>query len=235
MEVGAKELRQKAGESAVRFVHNGMVLGIGSGRTTGYFIDCLGKKYQQGKIKDILAIPTSEESGYKLRQYGVPITNLSSHSDLDLAVDGADEVDPDLNLIKGLGRALLREKVVEIHARRFLVIVDETKLVARLGATCPLPVEILAFEAMSHVAWLNTLDCRADLWLEEDGTPVVTDNGNYLARLWFDEGIPDPYGLDRALNQRPGILEHGLFLNMATDVLVAGEGGIQFLEHKDGS
>jgi ribose 5-phosphate isomerase A len=228
-------LRQKAGENAVRFVQDGMVLGVGSGRTTGYFIDCLGKKFQQGELRNILAIPTSVESGHKLRQYGVPITNLSIHPDIDLAVDGADEVDPDLNLIKGLGRALMREKVVEIHARQLLVIVDETKLVPRLGSICPLPVEILVFEAQSHVAWLNTLDCRAELWLEEDGSPIVTDNGNYLARLWFEEGIRDLEQLDQTLNQRPGILEHGLFLHMATRVLVAGQEGIRILERKDGS
>jgi len=228
-------LRQRAGEKAVDFVQSGMVLGVGTGRTTGYFINALGTKYQEGQIKDIQAVPTSESSAQLLRQYKVPITDLFFNPVLDLAIDGADEVDPDLNLIKGLGRALLREKVVEIHAKEFLVIVDETKMTPRLGTICPLPVEILPFEWKSHVAWLNTLGCEAKLWSEENGEPVVTDNGNYLAKMHFSEGIADVYSLAHALNQRPGILEHGLFLNMANRVLVAGTHEIKILERHDGS
>jgi ribose 5-phosphate isomerase A len=140
---------------------------------------------------------------------------------LDLAVDGADEVDPKMNLIKGLGRAVLREKIVGIHARQFVIIVDESKLVKRLGARVPLPVEISTYEAGAHVRWLNTLGCKAEQWFEEDGSPVVTDNGNYLVRCWFSVGIDDPYRLDRMLLARPGILEHGLFLDMADRVVVA--------------
>jgi ribose 5-phosphate isomerase A len=149
---------------------------------------------------------------------------------LDLAVDGADEVDPNLNLIKGLGRALLREKVVEIHADRFIVIVDESKLVPRLGSRGPLPVEIIPFEADVHLRWLNSLECRAELWREDDGAPVVTDNGLFLARCWFEGGIPDPYVLADQLSQRPGIVEHGLFLDMANLVIVAGEQGIRVIK-----
>jgi ribose 5-phosphate isomerase A len=148
---------------------------------------------------------------------------------LDLAVDGADEVDTSLNLVKGLGRALLREKVVEIYAERFIVIVDEYKLVPRLGSRSPLPVEILPFEAEVHVRWLNSLGCKAELWREDDGAPVVTDNGLFLARCWFMGGIPDPYVLAEQLSQRPGIVEHGLFLDMADMVIVAGEQGIRLL------
>jgi ribose 5-phosphate isomerase A len=149
---------------------------------------------------------------------------------LDLAVDGADEVDPSLNLIKGLGRALLREKVVEIHAERFIVIVDESKLVPRLGSRGPLPVEILPFEAEVHVRWLNSLGCKAELWRDDNGSPVVTDNGLFMARCWFEGGIPDPYVLAELLSKRPGIIEHGLFLDMADMVVVAGKQGIRILE-----
>jgi ribose 5-phosphate isomerase A len=144
-------------------------------------------------------------------------------------VDGADEVDPAFNLIKGLGRALLREKIVEIHARHFVVIVDESKIVSRLGRG-PLPVEIVQFEAPVNIRWLNSLGCRAELWLEKDGTPVVTDNGNFLVRCWFDGGIPDAYELARTLADRPGVVEHGLFLDMADDVVVAGSEGIYLME-----
>jgi len=144
-------------------------------------------------------------------------------------VDGADEVDPQLNMIKGLGRAALREKIIEMHARRFIVIVDESKLVVRLGRG-PLPVEIIPFESAIHIAWLNSLGCRAEQWLETDGSPVVTDNGNYLVRCWFESGIVDAYALSHTLNERPGIVEHGIFLNLASQVIIAGTDGIRTLE-----
>jgi len=209
-----------------------MVLGVGTGRTTRCFIDLLGGKVQTKELVDILAVPTSEASAARLRALGVPLTNLVEHPELDLAVDGADEVDPDLNLIKGLGRALLREKVVEIHARQFIVIVEETKLSPRLGSLCPLPVEILPFEALAHLHWLKTLAERAELWLETDGSPAMTDNGNYLARCWFEHGIADVRQLADMLDHRPGIIEHGLFLGMASRVIVAGTTGIQIKERK---
>jgi len=207
-----------------------MVLGVGTGRTTRCFIDLLGQKVQNKEIKDILAVPTSETSAARLRELGVPLTNLVDHPELDLAVDGADEVDPHLNLIKGLGRALMREKVVEIHARQFIVVVEENKLVPRLGSLGPVPVEILPFEALAHVYWLKSQAQRAELWLEDDGSPVVTDNGNYLARCWFQDGIPDVYALAQMLDRRPGILEHGLFLDMASRVIIAGPDGNRILE-----
>ena len=166
----------------------------------------------------------------RARKLGIPITTLRENPRLDLAVDGADEVDPDLNLIKGLGRALLREKIVEIHAEQFIVIVDTSKMVARLGTRDALPIEILPFEAEAHIRWLNTLGCRAELWLEDDGSPAVTDNGNYLVKCWFEEGIPDAYALNQALSNRPGIIESGLFLDMATKVIVAEDMKIRVLE-----
>jgi ribose 5-phosphate isomerase A len=226
------DLRQAAAACAIEYVRDGMVLGVGTGRTTRCFIELLGKKVQKKEIGDILAVPTSEASAARLRELGVPLTSLVDHPALDLAVDGADEVDPHLNLIKGLGRALLREKVVEIHARQFIVVVEDNKLVERLGSHCPVPVEILPFEALAHVNWLKTLAQRAELWLETDGSPAVTDNGNYLARCWFKDGIPDVYALGQELDHRPGILEHGLFLDMATQVIVASPAGNRILERK---
>jgi ribose 5-phosphate isomerase A len=226
------DLRLAAAACAIEYVRDGMVLGVGTGRTTRCFIDLLGKKVQKKELGDILAVPTSEASAARLRELGVALTNLVEHPELDLAVDGADEVDPDLNLIKGLGRALLREKVVEIHARQFIVVVEEEKLVRRLGSFCPVPVEIVPFEALAHVHWLKSLAERAELWLEADGSPAVTDNGNYLARCWFKDGIPDVYALALELDRRPGILEHGLFLDMASRVIVAGPDGKRILERK---
>lgn len=224
-------LKQQAARRALDFVRSGMVLGLGTGSTTGYFVDLLGQRLKTGELQGIVGVPTSEGTAQRARALGIPLTTLFDHPALDVAVDGADEVDPDFNLIKGLGRACLREKIVEIHARRFVVIVDESKLVARLGRG-PLPVELVQFEAATNVRWLNSLGCRAEQWLEEDGSPVVTDNGNFLARCYFPNGIPDVPALADTLANRPGIVEHGLFLNMANDVIVAGSEGVYELERK---
>lgn len=224
-------LKERAAQKALTFVRSGMTLGLGTGSTTAYFVDMLGEKYQAGEISDLRGVATSKATEAQARKWGIPIVTLSEYPKLDLAVDGADEVDPALNLIKGLGRALLREKVVEVHAEKFVVIVDASKTVARLGTRDALPVEILPFEADSHIQWLNTLEgCRAKIWLEEDGSPAVTDNGNYLAKCYFAEGIRDAYELAEKLSLRPGIIEHGLFLDMATEVIVAGENGIELLK-----
>jgi ribose 5-phosphate isomerase A len=225
-------LKQEAARHALSHVRSGMNLGLGTGSTTAQFIHLLAERLRSGALRDICAVPTSDWTAARARELGIPLTTLAETPRLDLAVDGADEVDPDLNLIKGLGRALLREKVVEIHADCFLVLVDESKLVRRLGSKGPLPVEILPFQAPAHVRWLNTLGCRAELWLEEDGSPAVTDNGNYLARCWFPDGIADCQALARLLADRPGILEHGLFLDMASAVIVAGRDGVRTLERR---
>ena len=220
-----------------------MVVGLGSGATASYFVEALGAALRSGQLKDISGIPTSQATAELAARYAIPLTNLAEHAWLDLAVDGADEVDPQLNLIKGLGRAMMREKIVEIYARQFIVVVDESKQVARLGTHFPVPVEILPFGAEAHLGWLNSLGCTAELWREEDGSPVTTENCNFLARCWFVDkdrlgdpagnrlvGIPDPYAFERRLAGRPGILGHGLFLDMASVVIVAGADGVKILE-----
>ncbi|OGO65854.1 MAG: ribose 5-phosphate isomerase A [Chloroflexi bacterium RBG_19FT_COMBO_55_16] len=228
------DLKRQAATYALDYVKDGMLLGLGSGSTSSIFIELLGERLQAGALNDIRGVPTSQETARLARQLGIPLVTLAECGDtpvLDLAVDGADEVDPQLNLIKGLGRAALREKIVEIHARRFLVIGDASKAVPRLGQG-PLPVEIVTFESEVHVRWLNSLGCRAELWRAADSSPVVTDNGNYLVRCWFEGGIPDAYALARTLADRPGIVEHGLFLDMADEVALAGGTGMQIMERK---
>lgn len=230
-------LKQQAAAHATRFLQDGMVVGLGTGSTTTYFIETLAEKLKSGELKNILGVPTSEWTSQFASNLGIPLGSLSglrpelALPELDLAVDGADEVDPDLNLIKGLGRALLREKIIESHSKLFLVIADESKLVPQLGRG-PLPIEVTPFEAEVHVRWLRSLGCRAELWLEESGEPALTDNGNYLIRCWFSEGIRDPYQLARTLANRPGLVEHGLFLNMADMVIIASVDGIQIKERK---
>jgi ribose 5-phosphate isomerase A len=223
------DLKEQAGREAVKYVRNGMVLGLGTGSTSAHFVDALGEQVRQGTIHDIVGIPTSEGTAERARAWGISLTTLAEHPQLDLVVDGADELDLDLNLIKGLGRALLREKIVEIRTRCLLIVADESKVVQSLGRG-PLPVEILPFGAEVHIAWLNTLGCRAELWYEDDGSPIVTDNGNNLVRCWFPGGIAEPHALARILADQPGIIEHGLFLGMAHMAIVAGEQGIRVLE-----
>lgn len=225
-----ESLKQLAAKHAVDLVQSGMVLGLGHGSTTRHAVDILGERVQSGELRNIVGVPTSEYTRGQARSLGIPLATLAEQPELDLAIDGADEVDPDLNLIKGLGGALLREKIVEIAARRFVVIVDESKLVGRLGTRGPLPVEVTQFAWEAHIRWLSSLGCQAELRREADGAPFVTDNGNYIVHCTFPEGISDPLSLSRTLLERPGILEHGLFLGMATEVLVAGEGGVRLIK-----
>lgn len=230
-------LKQQSAERALTYVQDGMVLGLGTGTTTTHFIKLLGVKLRSRELKDIVGVPTSEGTARLARDENIPLVTLAELSphqaipSLDLAVDGADEIDPSLNLVKGLGRALLREKIIETHAEVFIVVADETKQVPRLGAG-PLPVEIVQFESGAQLRWLSSLGCRAELWLEQAGEPIITDNGNYLVRCWFPDGIPDAYQLARMLADQPGIVEHGLFLDMANIAIIAGEDGIQVKERK---
>jgi ribose 5-phosphate isomerase A len=224
-------LKELSARHALSYVRDDMVLGLGTGSTHAYFLELLGEQVGTGALTGIVGVPTSEGTAERAHVLGIPLATLADHTRLDLVVDGADEVDDDLNLIKGLGRAMLREKIVEIHADRFVVVVDESKLVRRLGRG-PFPVDVVPFGLEAQLRWLNTLGCRAELWLEEDGSPVITDDGNYMALCYFPEGIADPYALARVLADRSGIAEHGLFLDMATDVIVAGRDGIRVLRRE---
>jgi ribose 5-phosphate isomerase A len=223
------ELKRQAGKRAVDFVESGMALALGTGSTTAYAIDEIGRRLKSGELENVVAIPTSERTVAQAERLGIPLGSLVEHPVLDLAIDGADEVDPDLNLIKGLGGALLREKIVEIRAQRFAVVIDESKLVDRLGSRGPLPVEVTQFSWQAHANWLASLGCRAELRREADGQPFVTDNGNYIIHCTFYGGIADPIALDQTLNQQPGILGTGLFLGMASEVVVAGKDGVQVI------
>jgi ribose 5-phosphate isomerase A len=224
------DLKRMAAGRALELVQDGMCLGLGSGTTTSIFIDLLGESYQHGMLRNISGVPTSLASSEKARGYGIPLVSLEDYPALDLAVDGADQVDPQLNLIKGLGKALLREKIVEIHARRLVIVVDDSKLVPRLGSLGPLPVEVAPFEVQVQLRWLQTLGCQAELWLDKAGIPLVTENHNNLVRCWFDGGIPDPYALNRLLADRPGVVENGLFLDMADLVIVGSAKGLRELK-----
>jgi len=222
-------LKRQAALRAVEFVQSGMQVGLGTGSTARYAIDEIGARLRSGLLRDVVAVPTSEWTSQQAAGAGIPLVTLDECPLLHLAIDGADEVDPHLDLIKGLGGALLREKIVETAARRLVVVVDESKLVERLGTRGPLPVEVTQFAWQVHAAWLASLGCRAELRREAGGSPYVTDNGNYLIYCTFPGGIPDAARLARTLADRPGIVEHGLFLGIASDVIVAGSSGIRIL------
>jgi ribose 5-phosphate isomerase A len=226
------QLKQAAARRALSLVKNDMLLGLGTGSTTAFFVQYLGEALQDGRLQGIRGVPTSENTARHARELGIPLVTLDEVDFLHLAVDGADEVDPALNLIKGLGKALLREKLVEVHVRQLWIIVDESKLVERLGEHVPLPVEIVPFAHEATIRWLNRLPgCQAELWLREDnGEPWVTDNGHYLVLCRFEAGISDPEALGRELNAWPGVMEHGLFLNMTSGVIVAAESGVRVMQ-----
>ena len=219
------ELKQAAAAKAVEQVKSGMVLGLGSGSTSRFAVAKIGELWQAGKLTNIIGVPTSESTAALARQYGLPLAALDEQPLIDLAIDGADEVDPHLNLIKGLGGALLREKMVDVAAKRFVVIVDESKLVEKLGTRSPLPVEVVQFGWKTQLVWLESLGCRPTLRGGE-AEPFITDNGNYILDCAFPNGIDNSAELAAVLRNRVGVVEHGLFLDMADEVIVAGSDGV---------
>jgi ribose 5-phosphate isomerase A len=222
-------LKKQVALEAVEFVESGMVLGLGSGSTIEFFITQLGQKIQAGQLKDIVGIPTSAATAAQAQAIGITLGELATYSKLNLAVDGADEVDPQLNLIKGWGGALVREKLVELYAERLMIVVDESKLVERLGMHGPLPVEVTPFAWQMQARWLaEQLGCRVELRCRDD-KPYVTDNQNFILDCYQAAGFDDPYDIQQRLGNRPGLVGHGFFLGMATDVLVGRPGGVERL------
>jgi ribose 5-phosphate isomerase A len=222
------ELKQQAAEKAVEQIKSGMVLGLGTGSTTRYAVLKIGELWQQKQLTDIVGVPTSEATVELATELGIPLSTLDEHSELDVAIDGADEVDPALNVIKGLGGALLREKMVEQHAKQLIIVVDDSKLSAKLGTVSPLPVEVVQFGWRYQANWLTSLGCIPVLRGSE-ASPFVTDNGNYILDCRFPNGIDNPAQLANQLRERVGVVEHGLFLNMASQVIAATPGGIQVM------
>jgi ribose 5-phosphate isomerase A len=202
-----------------------MVLGLGTGSTVLYFLEALGADLREGKLEEIRGVATSMDTEERASALGIPLMGLAQAGSLDLAVDGADEVDPALDLIKGLGGALLREKMVVQAARRFVVIVDESKRVDRLGTRAPVPVEVVPFAWEAHMPFFRELGADPVLRLNPDRSPFRTDNGNPVIDLHFEEGVPKPKELDRALRGRAGVVETGLFLGMADRVLLGTASG----------
>jgi ribose 5-phosphate isomerase A len=203
-----------------------MRLGLGTGSTARHVLDVIAEKLRAGTLRNIIGVPTSRWTAEYAQAAGIPLGTLDEHERLDLAIDGADEVDPALDCIKGLGGALLWEKIVAAAATRFVVVVDGGKLVDRLGRRAPLPVEVVPFGWRSHLEALRVAGAEPVLRLR-DGSPFVTDGGHYIIDCRFADGIADPEGMQRMLRARPGIVDSGLFIDMATDVFVAESGEVK--------
>ena len=226
------EAKKRAARAALDEVQEGAVLGIGTGSTAEAFIKVLGEKVADGFL--VSGVATSERSAALCRKLAIPMTTLDEHPVLDITVDGADEIDGDLALIKGGGGALLREKIVAAASRRMVVIADDTKLVNGLGAF-PLPIEVNAFGleptrlAVAQVCRRFGMKGELTLRLDADGAPVATDGGHHILDASFG-AISDPPAVAAALVAVPGVVEHGLFIGLADLAIVAGEAGVRRIE-----
>ncbi len=217
-------LKKQAGEAAAALVGDGMVVGLGTGSTVKYTILELARRVQQEDLQ-ILGIPTSEASAVLARDGGIPLTDLDAHPVVDLTIDGADEFDPHLDLIKGGGGALTREKIVAKASKRMVVVADETKRVQHLGSTFALPVEVIALGQTPVKLLLERLGAEVTL-RTRDGAVVLTDNGHPILDAKWTQ-IDDPGAIEAVLNNYPGVVECGLFLGMCDTVFMAGRDGLQ--------
>jgi ribose 5-phosphate isomerase A len=209
--------KEAAARASLRFVKDGQVVGLGTGSTAAYFIQLLGAQVKNGlKIR---GIPTSDRSGEQATGLGIPLTSLDDCQEIDVTVDGADEVDPQLRLIKGGGGALLREKIVASATKQLVIVADATKRVPVLGKF-PLPVEVIKFAQALVRKKIEALGAAVELRRGADGNPYLTDENNHILDCRFGQ-IPDADGLAQRLSDMPGVVEHGLFIGMASVVLVA--------------
>lgn len=220
-------MKSMAGRDAARSVESGMRVGLGTGSTAARFLEHLGARIARGELSGVVGVPTSVRTEKAARELGIALAALEDVGALDLTVDGADEVEPGLDLVKGLGGALLREKMVARASARMLVVVDDSKLVGRLGEIAPVPVEVVPFGHACHMGWLRDLGAEPRVRDGGNGRPYRTDNGNLIVDCRFSAGIEDPAALERRLAHRAGVVESGLFLEMATEAVVAGAGGVR--------
>jgi ribose 5-phosphate isomerase A len=217
-----KVMKQEVGKAAATRVQSSTIVGLGTGSTTAYAIEYLGSRLKSGEIKDIKGVPTSFQAEVLAKQYGIPLTTLDAIDHIDIAIDGADEVDPQKNLIKGGGAAHTREKIVDSLANQFIVVVDGNKLVDRLGSTFLLPVEVIPMAIAPVMRAIEKLGGKPELRMGvKKAGPVITDQGNMVVDVKFDS-IDNPAELEKTLNNIPGVLENGLFVGVA-DIVLVGE------------
>ena len=215
------QMKQIVADAAIKKVEDEMIIGLGSGSTAALMIKSLAEEIRSGKLKKIRGVPTSFQSEVLALELNIPLIDLASVPKIDLAIDGADEVDPDFQLIKGGGACHVREKLVASKANKLLIVVDETKLVKDLNKVFPLPVEVLPS------AWKQVKDIISEMggvsilrMATKKAGPVVTDQGNLILDVLFDGGIKDPKDIEISINNIPGVLENGLFVDLTDEVLV---------------
>jgi len=225
--ISREKLKEQAGIFAGNMPASGMVIGLGSGSTAKYATLRIGERLRSGDLQDIVAIPSSEETASLATSLGIPLVTFRDCQRIDITIDGADEVNPRLDLIKGGGGALLREKVLAQASLKNIIIVDPSKISSQLGKHWPVPVEVLRFAVDLERIFLADLGATVKL-REAEGEPYLTDEGNYILDANFGL-IHDPERLALSLSQRAGIVEHGLFIGLATEVVVAGENGPEVL------
>ena len=221
--------KQRVGEAAVEHVKDGMIIGLGTGTTAKFFIEAVGKAIAAGKLRDIRGVPTSVNSEHLAEQAGIPIVSFGQINKIDVTVDGADEIAPDLTLIKGLGGALLREKLVAQNSAKLIIIADASKLVTKLGTVGPLPVEVTTFGYEASERFLRDLGCVPVLRRTDKGEVFITDNGNYIFDCKFAE-IADARALNSKLANRSGIVESGLFIDLAAAAIIADDTALWKIE-----
>lgn len=229
------ELKKIAAYQAVNNeIQSGMKVGLGTGSTVAFALDAIGEALREGRLTDIVGVPTSEQTAARSRELGIPLVDLHEVDALDVTIDGADEIDPHLNLIKGLGAALLREKMVAQATHRFVIIADDSKKVEFLGQKAPLPVEVVPFGWQAHLRFLEQAGAVPGR-REKEGQPVITDNRCYIIDCAFDSavGIEDPQILEWLLLARAGIVDHGLFLDMAAVAYIAGKGDVEIIRRSE--
>jgi ribose 5-phosphate isomerase A len=222
----ASSFKQQAAEAAVSYVQSGMVVGLGTGSTAIWAVRHISALLAEGILKGITGIPTSRQTAEEAKRLGVPLSSLESHPVVDLTIDGADEVAPDLGLIKGGGGALLREKIVAEASKRVIIAADSSKRVVRLGEKFYVPVEVIPFGHKPAQAYLESLGAKVILRLHSPALdPFFTDQGNYILDCYFGP-LADPADLARKLKARAGLVEHGLFLGIAHEAILAGPEGL---------
>jgi ribose 5-phosphate isomerase A len=224
-------LKKQAAERAVDSVKPGMIVGLGVGSTAIWAVRNIAQRLKSDELSDILGIPCSVHIEDEARHLGIPLTTLEEHPVIDLTIDGADEVDPQLELIKGGGGALLREKIVAQASKCQIIVVDESKLSPALGTHWAVPVEVIPFGSGSQALYLRSLGASVKMRFNDDGTPFMTDQGNIIFDCRFGP-ITNPAELAVQLKSRTGIVEHGLFIGFASEIIVAGNGGIRHLKRR---
>ena len=227
-----EELKKQAAHKAVEEIQSGMVVGLGTGSTVFYALQKISELIKTGKLENIVGIPSSKQTEKIANELEIPLTTFEEHKTIDVTIDGADEVDKYLNLIKGGGGALLHEKVLAQASKKLVIVVDESKLSSKLGTRWAVPIEVIKFAYPLEIKFLKTLAGEPELRMYENlEEPLLTDEGNYIIDTNFGV-IGNPLELASKLESRAGIVEHGLFLRMASKIIVAGEDGIKIMEKK---